>query len=143
MAALTQPRTPLLEPLKTKALPLAAGQKVWAGGAICIDTSAGYAKKMASGNANLVRVGVAAESVDNTTGGNGAAYVLTEFDHEVVGQWFDNASGGSAVTSLYGDVYAVDDHTVGNAAIGGGAAMGLCLELDTVNGVLVVPTDVL
>jgi hypothetical protein len=135
MAALTVARTRRPRPMKNIPLPLAAGAKATQGGMACIDVSAGSAKPGAAGNANLVRVGVWAETVDNSGGGT-TAPALAELDHEIVGLWFDNATGGAAVSALFADCYMLDDHTVTSTSSGNSKA-GRVWAIDAVKGVLV------
>lgn len=135
MANLTQGRGTRETRAKTIALPLAAGQKVWQGGIACADTSTATVKKGASGNANLLRIGEFAESVDNTTGGV-SVNVLVSLDHEIVFRSYDNDTGGNAVTAsnLFNDVYILDDHTVTTVSSGNSKA-GRVWSVDSINGV--------
>jgi hypothetical protein len=124
MSALTQKRTPKLTSKSSIPLSLVAGGKATQGGMACLDTTAAIAKSGASGNANLIRVGVWAESVDNTAGGS-ATNVMCDLDHEIWGQWFDNATGGAAIgaSQLYTtSAYILDDHTIGTTSSGNSSA---------------------
>ena len=122
MSALTQKRGRKLEKFQSIPLPLAsgAGMKATQGGMACVDQSTGTAKPGAAGNANLLRVGVWAESVDNTLGA-ATTYALVDLDYEIYGQWFDNITGASAVVAanLFQDVYMADDHTITNSSNSG------------------------
>jgi hypothetical protein len=139
MSNLTSDRMANPVTFKNCSVILAASVKATKGGVACIDTSAGVWKPMVSGNANLVRLGLWTETNDNT-GSTATTRVMVSLDQEIYGQWLQNATGGSAVTTanLYKAVYAVDDHTVGNAAIGGGSSMGTAFDLDAILGVAVV-----
>jgi hypothetical protein len=53
--------------------------------------------------------------------------------------WWDNASGGAAVTGLFSLCYMLDDHTVTNASSGNSVA-GRVWAIDTTKGVLVQKT---
>jgi hypothetical protein len=126
---------PILETLKNEAFPIAA-VRVWQGARMCFDSNANVVTIQAAGNANLTPCGIAAETVDNSAGSSGGAYCLVELDHEIVGQWLDNATGGAAVTALFTDAYGLDDHTVTNSSSGNSKA-GRVLKLDPIKGVLV------
>jgi len=125
MAALTQARNPKRRAFRSIALPLAsgAGMKAFQGGMACVDTSSAQAKPGASGNANLLRVGLWAETYDNSSGAANVN-VLVDLDKEIFGQWFDNVTGANAVVAanLFQDVYILDDHTVTNSASGNSKA---------------------
>jgi len=137
MAALTQGRMTRETRIKTIALPLAAGQKVFQGGIACADTSTSTVKKGASGNANLLRLGEFAESMDNSAGGS-SVNVLVSLDKEIVTRSYDNDTGGNAVTTsnLFTDVYILDDHTVTTSSSGNSKA-GRVWAVDSTNGVAV------
>ena len=113
MAALTDKRMTKETRLKNVALPLAGSQKVFQGGIACADTTAAAVKKGASGNSNLLRLGEFLENVDNS-GTSAKSQVLVSLDQEVVVRWYDNDTGANAVsaTSIFTDVYILDDHTV-------------------------------
>lgn len=142
MSALTQARMPIETRYKSLALPLAsgAGMKAWVGGIACLDTVANVAKPGASGNANLVKVGEWMENVDNS-GGSAPTQVLVSLDHEVVVRWYDNATGGAAVTTsnLFATAYMLDDHTVTSSS-SGNSAIGRVWALDPIKGVAVETT---
>ena len=137
MAALTQARMSITQPLKNIPLPLAAGQTVWMNGIACGDTSAGTVKKGASGNANLLRIGEFMQNLDNSAG-TGTIQVMVSLDKEIVVRWYDNATGANAVTSanLFADVYMLDDHTVTTASSGNSKA-GRVWGVDAIKGVAV------
>lgn len=138
MAALTQARMQRETTLKKVALPLVAGAKAFQGGMACIDTSAAVVRPGVAGNANLVKVGEFNESVDNSAG-TGTTLVMVNLDREIIGRWYDNATGGNAATSsnLFQDVYVLDDHTITTSSSGNSKA-GRMWGLDAVKGVLVV-----
>lgn len=139
MAALTQPRMSSEVRINYYLLPLAAAQKVFRGGRACGDTSTGFCKKAAAGNANLLSIGEFAEDVDNTSGADGALQVNVKFDREIVAKWYDNATGANAVASsaLFSDgAYWLDDHTVTTASSGNSKA-GRVWGVDSVRGVLI------
>lgn len=125
--------------LKNVALPLAGSATAWQGGMACIDVAAGTVKPGAAANANLVRVGNFADSLDNSAS-TATAQVLVALDREVVAQWYDNATGGNAVTLLFSDVYILDDHTVTTASSGNSKA-GRVWAIDSVKGVAVATTN--
>lgn len=109
MAALTKDRaTPYREGIEIE-FPVAANSKIYAGSLVCADTN-GYAMPAAD-SPGLRFLGVALEQVDNTGGANGAKTLrlrrtgVFEFDAASITQ----AMVGSTM-------YAVDDHTVDDAA---------------------------
>ncbi|SRR5216684_1629859 len=135
MAALTTKRQTRETRAKHIPLPLAAGQTVYQGGIACGDTSTGTVKKGASGSTTLLRIGEFDENLDNsvpTTTTN----VLVNLDHEIVIRWYDNATGANAVaaSTLFNDVYILDDHTVTTASSGNSKA-GRVWMVDSTNGV--------
>jgi hypothetical protein len=127
--------------LKITALPIPGSVAVWQGNMACIDTSAGLAKPGASGNANLIRVGLWEESVDNS-GSTATSFALVSLDREVVCQWFDNDTGSNAVTAsnLFSEVYILDNHTVTTSSSGNSKA-GRVWAVDSVKGVAVAATS--
>ena len=139
MAALTQARMAVEYRIKTIALPLAfgAGMKAWIGGIAAADTSSATVKPGASGNANLLKIGEFQQNLDNSAAAANAQ-VLVSLDKEVVARWYDNATGGSAVTAsnLFQDVYILDDHTVTTSS-GGNSKAGRVWAVDSVKGVAV------
>ncbi len=141
MSALTQPRMGIELVLNTVSLPLAGSVKAWQGGMACIDVSANLVYPGVAGNANLVRVGNFEESVDNSAS-TATTFVLVNLDHEVVCQWYDNATGGAAVTAadLFASAYILDDHTVTITA-GSNSVAGRIWAVDSVKGVAVETTN--
>ena len=138
MGALTQAFQPYGAPttLKNIHLPLATNQTAWQGGRAAIDTSTGTVKACASGNTNLVPIGDFTESLTTTSA---AGTIGVALDHEIVCRWWDNVTGGNAVTTLFTTCYMLDDHTVTNSA-SGNAAAGRVWALDATKGVLVENT---
>lgn len=139
MSALVQARMPIEQRMKNLALPLAsgAGMTAYQGGMACVDTSASLVKPGASGNANLIRVGTFAESIDNSAAST-STQILVALDKEIIGQWFDNDTGSNKVTAanLFSDVYILDDHTVTLVSSGNSKA-GRVWAVDNTKGVLV------
>lgn len=140
MAALTKERAQKPFFAKKLRLPMAAAVKAYKGGIACFDTaSPGYVTpgKLAT---TLTRIGVFAETQDNTAGAAGALNVNVEFDREVQGQWF--ANDGSVTAAAVGtDVYLADDHTVSTTSVGASKA-GRCWKVDSQLGVAVEPLGV-
>jgi hypothetical protein len=138
MAALTQKRMTRGDAISTIALPLASGQKVYQGGAACYDSGAlGAVKKAATGSTTLVPIGEFAESADNTSGG--APNVNVRLQHPINAAWYDNVTGGNAVTMAtngFGLCYWADDHTV-TASSSSASPAGRVWDVDTIKGVLV------
>jgi hypothetical protein len=109
------------------AIPLAAATKVYRGGIVCVDIT-GYGKPAAAG-LNLVAVGRAEETVDNT-GSAGAKKVKVRRGTFQ----FTNGTGDEAITSV--DVgracYLVDDQTVGRTSQNGILSFaGRVLDVDS------------
>lgn len=135
MAALTKERAQKPFFAKKLRLPMAANLKAWKGGIACFDSgAAGYVTngKVA---ATLTRIGVFAESVDNTGGAAGALLVNVELDREVTGQFFAN-DGTVTAAAIGTDVYMADDHTVSTTATGASKA-GRVWMVDSQLGVAV------
>lgn len=102
------------------AVPVAANAKIDQGELVVID--AGYAKPGATAE-NLIALGRAEESKDNTGGANGAVYIVVRRGVFA----YDNASAGNAVTAaeLGKTIYINDASTVTKTATGRSAA-GVC-----------------
>ncbi len=139
MSALTQARSDVVVRFKSVPLPLAAALTAYTGGMACIDIVAGSCKPGVAANANLVRVGSFAESIDNSAG-TGTAAVMVKLDKELVGQWYENATGAAAVVTLFTNAYILDDHTV-TVTSGSNSIAGRVWAIDTVKGVLVETTN--
>jgi hypothetical protein len=136
MAALTDKRMTRNDSFRTISLPLTSGQKVFQGGIACYDTAALGGLKKGAVSTTLVRIGNFAENADNTSGG--APNVNVKLDQEVFASWYDNSTGAGAVlaSSIFGNAYIVDDHTVTITSTGASVA-GRIWDVDSVKGVLV------
>lgn len=135
MAALTSERAQKPFSIKKIRLPMGANFKAWKGGIVCFDSAnPGYVYK-GKASTTLTRIGVFAETVDNTGGSAGALLVNVELDKEIWCQFFAN---DSSVTSaaLGTDVYIADDHTVTTTSSGNSKA-GRCWAVDSQLGVAV------
>lgn len=129
MSNLLQARQPREENWKTVALPLAAGQKVFRGGRAVVDVTNHQVVKMASGTAGFKSIGEFQEDVDNSAGSN-PVNVLVSLDNEIVIRFYDNATGGSAISTtatgtggyFFATAYMLDDHTVTATAGSNGTA---------------------
>ncbi len=139
MSALTSARMVSEYRFKIIALPLGGSQSVYQGGMACIDIVAGTVVKGAAANANLVRVGEFEQTLDNSAS-TATAYVMVNLDEEVVTKWYDNATGGAAVVTLFTNCYILDDHTV-TATSGSNSVAGRVWAIDTVKGVAVETTN--
>jgi len=137
VSALGQARSPIDFPLSNVALPLATGVKAYQGAALYLDTATNTVKPGVAGNQNLIPAGTAQETVDNT-GGSSTIPVMTRLYSEIAAQWFDNATGGAAITALFSLAYVLDDHTVTNSPVNNSIA-GRVWALDSKKGVLVQP----
>ena len=135
MAALTKERGQKPFFAKKIRLPIGANMKAWKGGAACFDSAAAGNVVQGKLSTTLTRIGVFAETVDNTGGAAGALLVNVELDKEVQGQWF--ANDGTVTKAAIGtDVYIADDHTVSTTATGASKA-GRCWAVDSQLGVAV------
>jgi hypothetical protein len=124
---------------KSGSFVLAAGATAYKGGMMCINTAAvGSVVQGQSGISTLKRIGLFTEDNNNSASGS-TSTVMGTLDFEIAGQWFNNATGGSAITAsgLYGPAYIVDDNTVGSS---GSASAGTVWALDAILGVAVVPS---
>ena len=132
-------RSAFFDTVGQKLLPLAINAKANRGCIACGDTSSGTVKQAASGNANLVPLGLFDADYDNTAGA-GTVLVNIEFFHELICYWFDSVTGAGAVTSsnLFADVYMSDNHTVTTTS-SGNSKIGRVLGTDTLKGILVQP----
>lgn len=127
MAALTCERsTDKLNNPTRRRVSVAANAKIYAGALVVL--AAGYAAA-ASAALNLVGLGRACETVDNTGGANGAL----EIDVERGVFRYANSAAGDAITQadIGKPAYAVDDQTVAKTD-GGGArsAVGTIYAVD-------------
>ncbi len=139
MSALGQARIPLETKFKHIPLPLAGSLVAYSGGMACIDVVAGTCIPGIATNANQVRVGNFEETLDNSAS-TAVANVMVKLDKERVGQWYDNATGGAAVVTLFTNCYIADDHTV-TATAGSSSVAGRVWAIDSVKGVLVETTS--
>lgn len=139
MGALTDKRMTRFDALDTIALPLKAGQKAFQGAIALADTAgAQVVIGGTAGGSNLLKIGEFAETCDNSAG-TGTMTCLVRLDHELFGQWYDNATGSGNITAanLFADAYVLDDHTV-TTTVGSNAKAGRIWGVDSVKGVLVV-----
>ncbi len=139
MSALAQARSVVETRFKQIPLPLKTLLVAYAGGMACIDSADGCVKPGVSGVTTLTRVGDFAESLDNSAN-TGSSNVLVNLDKELVGKWYDNATGGAAVVTLFTSCYVLDDHTV-TATSGSNSVAGRVWAIDTVKGILVETTN--
>lgn len=135
MSALITQRSPTDKPIQSVALPLDASVKAFQGARLYWDTATGFVKPGVAGNAGLIDAGTAQQTVDNTAGGAGAAYVLTLLPDELHCQWVANAAS-NPVTALGGLCYVYSDHEV-TASSSGNSVAGRVWALDPFKGVLV------
>jgi hypothetical protein len=149
MAALTQARWPNRVTIqKTITLPMnsGSGNKVFRGSRVCVNTSTNYLVPFTNG-ANQIPVGCSLADIDNTSG-SAAVNVPVLLDKEVTLQWYDNVTGGNAVSttvgggSLFTTVYGYDDHTVTASSANSASRAGRVWDCNSVNGVAVENIDV-
>lgn len=115
------------------ALKVAASTKIYAGGHVCVN-AAGYAVPMTA-TTGLQAMGVASETVDNTSGAAGDKTVPV-----VEGVFkFKNSSSGDLIAqaNINDTVYGVDDQTVAlTDGTGARSAAGKVVQIDS-DGVFV------
>jgi hypothetical protein len=91
------------------------GAKIFAGTMVAIDPANGFARP-ATATAGLRIAGVAARDVDNSEGGDGAAFVLVDLSH--TSGWtsdyrfINDQTSPLTARDVLGDCYALDDQTV-------------------------------
>jgi hypothetical protein len=103
--------------------PVLAATKIYAGSIVVLDTN-GWAKPGVTAT-GLICVGVAQETVDNTSGASGDLYVLVEQGV------FRLANGESVTKTAIGDLaYITDDQTVAAVSTGKSVA-GYFVDVDT------------
>ncbi len=139
MSALAQARSPVETRFKQIPLPLKTLLIAYSGAMACIDSNDGCVKPGVSGVTTLTRVGEFAESLDNSAN-TASANVMVNLDKELVGKWYDNATGGAAVVTLFTSAYILDDHTV-TATSGSNSIAGRVWAIDSVKGILVETTN--
>jgi hypothetical protein len=107
MATLTQARNTLARDGVDFAYPVAAATRIYAGSIVTL-TSTGFARGGAAGGTKAV--GIATETVDNTSGSNGDVRVLVK--RGVFG--FNNSAAADLIDlgDVGVDCYVVDDETV-------------------------------
>lgn len=139
MTAITKNRMSQERTFKKLPLPLdyGTGMTAYENAMACVDTSTGTVKPGAAGNTDLIRIGTFEDAYDNSAGG-ATVLVLVNLDQELCGRWFDNATGGAAVTQLFTVATIIDNNTVGSTGDGNA---GVVWMLDTVKGVLVTSTN--
>ena len=103
---------------------MAAGAKVYAGAMVCVN-SAGYALN-ASDASGLRMLGVAVDTVDNTSGDDGGRSVRVYKKGT-----FAFADTGAVQSDLGKVFYIVDNKTVTNASTTAGIPAGICVETVT------------
>lgn len=104
--AVTQARNTPQKKTDTLALKMASGETVYEGAKVCMNSS-GYAINAVKATGNVF-MGVAAETVDNSAGGDGdkTVKVFRKYAHEF-------ASAGLTQADLGKKVYLSDNETVG------------------------------
>jgi len=134
MPALTAERDTKRRAGDQMSLPVAAATKLFAGSIVAVSAATGFATKGAVA-ANLVAVGVARETVDNSAGAAGDKQVPVDREG-----WFKFANSAAADAIARDDIgkdcYMVDDQTV--ALTDGGATRskaGKIRDVDADGGV--------
>lgn len=115
--------------------PVAASTKIYAGGLVSRNAS-GYMVPASSALTQAV-IGVAMETVDNTSGSNGTKSIRIERG----AFWFANSASTDAITvaDITNSCFVVDDNVVAKTAGSGGTrqAAGRILDVSSTLGVLV------
>ena len=129
MAALDRERPQKLWFAKKLLLPMGANFKAFQGGIACFDSSAPGYVVQGQASTTLMRIGVFAETIDNTGGAAGALKVNVELDREVCGHFF--AQDGTITEASIGtDAYVLDDRTVTATAAGRSVAGRVWMFMD-------------
>lgn len=92
--------------------PLAAGEKVFAGGMVAFDTARpGAMYKANTGVATFVAFAWAINDVDNSAGGSAVQCAVELFRPRYI-QYWDSVTGANAITAgnLFDDAYIASDH---------------------------------
>lgn len=105
---------------KLVAYPVGAGAKIFKGALACANTATGFVQTATDG-ANLLFVGVAYESVDNTGGAGGAKSIRLEKSGI-----FTYNSPTAAQTDVGKAVNIIDDNSVKTAATTNSIVAGTC-----------------
>jgi hypothetical protein len=142
MAALTGPRFASKQTIKFKFLPLAGLSTAYRGGQAAADTSSGCVRPATLNSATLINIGQFADDV-STSGSTATSFVNVELSREIDCYWYDNATGANKVTStsLFSNVYMLDDHTVTLSTGTGSAIAGRVWAVDSLYGVLIQPNQ--
>jgi hypothetical protein len=116
MSALTATRVVLVREatIKKTSMPLAAGEKVFKGGAVAYDTARpGAMYKFATGVTTMVPFAWASDDVDNSAGSSAVSCPVECFREHFI-QYWDSVTGANAITSgnLFDVAYGADDHTL-------------------------------
>lgn len=115
--------------LRNGSLPVAATTTIY-GGTMVFSNSGGYAVGIVASGANQFQ-GMARETYDNSSGGNGdiVAEHITEGDFELQGSGFTQATVGA-------DIYASDNYTV-TASDSSTSYVGKCVGLVSATRIIV------
>ena len=106
---------------------VAGGVKIYRGGMVCLNGD-GYAVPAAD-TANYTFVGIAVDTVDNSGGSDGDAYV------KVLRKGvFALSKSSPALTDIGKSAYVVDDETVSTAATTNNILAGVVIDIDTATG---------
>jgi hypothetical protein len=119
-------------------LPMSASLKIWKGGLVAASLASATKGQAFKAGASLVQqvVGVALQTVDNSSGSAGALSINVEAGCF----WFGNSGGGDAIDLQHIGMpaYVVDDQTVALTDNGGARLVGgTIINLDSSLGVLV------
>lgn len=127
MTALTAPRSATERSGQTSTTPVAAATKIWQGGIVVME---GGVSKPGKTGVGLVVLGLAEETVDNSSGAAGAKSVTSRR-----GCWrcANLASDPVTAADVGQDVYLVDDQTI--AKTSGGATRSVAGKLIDVDAV--------
>ena len=140
MTAAASARWAKFDTIRYKQLPLNAGVKAWQGTMCAADTVNGWVTPAVSGNANLINIGQFDESIDNSAVTGTGTLVNVCLDKEIKVQWYANATGANAVTTLFTTAYMLDNQTVQSTSSGNSKA-GRVWAISASKGVAVEATD--
>lgn len=127
MTALSAPRSVAERSGQTSTVPVAAATTIWQGGIVVMEAGVAKPGKTATG---LVVLGLAEETVDNSTGAAGAKSVTPRR-----GCWrFVNLASDPVTAADVGqDVYLVDDQTIAKtSATATRSVAGTLIDVDAI-----------
>jgi hypothetical protein len=135
MTAAVSARWARYDTIRYKQFPMQTGVTAWQGTMCAADVVNGWVTPAVSGNGNLINIGQFDESIAVAVSGQ---LINVCLDHEIKVSWYNNATGGSAVTTLFTNCYMLDNQTV---AASGSAVAGRVWAISATKGVAVEATS--